>query len=164
MINLNKSIDIRKKPFNKILISFTIQFIILNSLNILFGYYILIPFINGKYSKIFKNIIRIIKFGDFKRTKIQKQEEKEKIKQSHKDFMRNAFNFFKKVLIILLIFNVFVFMKTPKDYKQSLFEYLTFKNIGINLVITFIVLLLQLLYFNHFTFPYYINCIMKYFL
>ena len=164
MINLNKSIDISKNPFTKIVISFTIQFIILNTLNILFGYYILIPFIDNKYSNIFKNIIRLIKFGDFKRTKAQKREEKERIKLSHKEFMRNSFKFFKKVLILLLIFNVFVYMREPSNYMKNLSLCLTFKNIGINLGITFVVLLLQLIYFNHFTFPYYINSITKYLL
>ena len=164
MINLNKSIDIVKKPFSKIVISFTIQFIILNTLNILFGYYILIPFIDSKYSNIFKNIIRLIRFGDFKRTKKQKEEEKRKVKLSHKEFMKNAFNFFKKMLVLLLVFNVFVYMREPTNYLKHLSNCLTFKNVGINLGITLVVLILQLVYFNHFTFPYYINSITKYLL
>jgi uncharacterized protein YqhQ len=163
MINLNKSIDIKRDDFTYVLVSFTIQFIILNTLNILFGYYVLIPFIDSKYSKVFRNLIKLIKYGNFK-SKEDKQRDKDKIKASHKEFMVSAFKFFKVVLFFLLVFNVFVFVKNPSNFMKNLVSCFTFKSIITNLGITGIILILQLIYFNHFTFPYYINTITKYLL
>ena len=112
---------------NDLVISFSIQFFIMNLLNILFGFYVLLPLMNKKYLKV-------------------------------------TLKFFLQITICLIILNVYIFIKNPMKYIYSFKKQASFKSLFKALCATAFILLIQLFYFNNFTFSYYLNLILKYIL
>lgn len=148
---------------NDLVISFSIQFIIMNLLNILFGFYVLLPLMNEKYKNTFSNSLNIVaKLNFFKSNKTD--DEKEAYKKNNKKYLKVTLKFFLKITICLIILNFFIFIKNPSRYISSLKKQATFKSLFKALGVTAFILLIQLFYFNNFTFSYYLNLILKYIL
>lgn len=163
----NNSIEI-KFTNNQLLVNFTIQFLIINLLNILFGYYILLPMMNKKYNKTFKNLIDGYKHLNLLKNKNNKEEEednkkeKKKFEKTNKKYLTSTLTFFLFVSGILIILNLYVLFINPSKYINSLKKQLNFGNIMKSLCFTLFIIIVQLYYFNNFTFSYYMNLVLKY--
>jgi len=145
----------------ELLIGFTIQFLIINFINILFGYYVLLPLMNKKYKNTFSNSLNIVSKLEFFNLK-DKDSKKD---DEHKNkYLKVTLTFLLKLVIILLSVNFFIFITKPYNYLLALKQQLQIKTFIKLIIITILILLIQLLYFNNFTFSYYLNLILKYIL
>jgi len=149
---------------NDLVISFSIQFFIMNLLNILFGFYVLLPLMNKKYKNTFSNSLSLVSKLDFFKSNKSTKEEEEELKENNKKYLKVTLKFFLQITICLIILNVYIFIKNPMKYIYSFKKQASFKSLFKALCATAFILLIQLFYFNNFTFSYYLNLILKYIL
>lgn len=147
-----------------LLIGFSIQFFIMNFINILFGYYVLLPLMNIKYKNTFSNSLSVVSKLDFFNLKTNKDNKKndKELENNNNKYLKVTLTFFFKIALILIILNICVLIINPYKYLIAIKDQISLKTFSKVLIGTIFILLIQLFYFNNFTFSYYLNLILKY--
>ena len=155
-------IEINYNTYN-LVIYFTLQFIIINLINILFGYYGIIPLMNHKSSETFKNIFKLMKLNN-PNFKTNSNSEINNSKNNNKKYLTYTLIFFSIILSVLLFLNIYLLFKNSSKYYHSLKSQITFYVLIKILLFTIFILIIQVIYFNNFTYSYYISLGLKYIL
>lgn len=137
-----------------VLISFTFNFILVNLVNVTYFYKGILPYISDKL----KNIM------NFKVKKYYNFDEKytENIKKSNKLYYTETLKFYLKLVLVLIIINIYFYHKNSKIYIVNLKEFFTFVNMRNSTFMILFSLLVQFIYYTGFAFKYYLYIINKY--
>lgn len=154
-----------------LIINFTIMFIILNFSNLYFFMNIIFPYTNKKIAKTFKNtfsnIKKLINLNYLSNLSIIDtnkyiEEQNKKINKGNKKFMSLNINFLIIASCILLLLNFVLIIYYKSIYLRSLIELLNITTVIQIIISLAFMFLLQYIFLNSFSFPYYINTFIKY--
>ena len=144
--------------YTMVLIAYTLNFIVINFVNVLFFYKVILPYFSNKIKKILE--LDMIK--DYKMNEKYKQKYKEDIIKSNMTYFNETLKFYIFLIFILFIINVIFYTQDDKIYIKNLKEFFTFTNIRNLIIMILLSVIVQFLYYKGFVFKYYLYIIYKY--
>lgn len=141
-----------------ILISFTLNFAVINFINMTYFYKGILPYLSEKIKNITKTNLNVSLSDIYKFDKNYK----ETVKKSNKKYYTESIKFYLLLLMILLFINLLIYINYPKDYKTNFNNYFVFTNLRNSVLLILFSLLVQFIYYTGFAFKYYLYIIYKY--
>lgn len=141
-----------------VLIAYTLNFIVINFINVIFFYKVILPYISNKIKKILE--IDIDKY--YKMNDKDKKIHENYIKKSNRTYFYETIKFYMFLILILLVINFIFYNQNNKFYIENIKEYFIYQNIKNMIILILFSVLVQYLYYKGFVFKYYLYIIYKY--
>ena len=143
-----------KLNYTIVFISYTLNFIVINLANLIFFYKVIMPYMTEKIKKILN--VNIKKYYEYD------ENYKKEVKEGNKKYFYETFKCYLLLSCILVLINLFLYIKNAEYYNKCFSEYVIFQNIRNMIVLILFSLLIQFLFYKGFAFKYYLYIIYKY--